>query len=88
MKNLKLNLQILGSVNYLKRIMIKYQRLKAPITLWHLSAVIVSRIQLINIADVDSFSGKLVDVWALGVTLYCMTFNTLPFWDETEFGII
>lgn len=37
--------------------------------------------------DVDSFSGKAVDVWALGVTLYCMCFNRLPFWDETEFGL-
>lgn len=40
------------------------------------------------LAEVESFSGKLVDIWALGVTLYCMTYNLLPFWDETEFGII
>ena len=37
--------------------------------------------------DVDSFSGKAVDVWGLGVTLFCMCFNRLPFWDETEFGL-
>jgi [calcium/calmodulin-dependent protein kinase] kinase len=42
----------------------------------------------INIsADVESFSGKPVDVWALGVTLYCMVYNVLPYWDETEFGL-
>jgi len=28
-----------------------------------------------SIADVSSFSGKAVDVWALGVTLYCMIYN-------------
>ena len=26
-------------------------------------------------------------MWALGVTLYCMIFNKLPFWDETEYGL-
>ena len=36
----------------------------------------------------ESFSGKGADIWALGVTLYCMIFNQLPFWDDTEFGII
>ena len=39
------------------------------------------------IADVESFGGKAVDIWALGVTLYCMIFNQLPYWDETEFGL-
>ena len=38
-------------------------------------------------ADVDEFSGKAVDVWSLGVTLYCMTFNKLPFWDESEYNL-
>jgi serine/threonine protein kinase len=31
--------------------------------------------------DVEENSGKLADVWALGITLYCMIFNQLPFWD-------
>lgn len=29
--------------------------------------------------DVDSFSMKKADIWALGITLYCLTFNTFPF---------
>jgi serine/threonine protein kinase len=40
------------------------------------------------LADVDGFSGKAADVWALGVTLYCMVYNQLPFFDENEYGII
>lgn len=39
-------------------------------------------------ADVDSFSGKAADIWALGVTLYCMIYNCLPFWDENEYAVI
>ena len=66
-------------------------RQRVPTISWLLSAVIV-RIHLIShevyLADVESFSGKAADIWALGVTLYCMIFNKLPFWDETEYGII
>ena len=40
------------------------------------------------LASVDSFSGRALDVWALGVTLYCMIYNNLPFFDENEYGII
>jgi serine/threonine protein kinase len=40
----------------------------------------------------EKFSGMKVDVWALGVTVYCMVFNELPFWDsentENEFSIL
>jgi len=64
---------------------------KEPITLWHLNAVIVRNnviYLLFILADVESFSGKAADIWALGVTLYCMIFNKLPYWDDTEFGVI
>ena len=29
--------------------------------------------------DVTSYSMKKADIWALGVTIYCLTFNKLPF---------
>ena len=38
--------------------------------------------------DITEFEGRPVDVWALGVTFYCMVFNELPFWDETDYGIL
>ena len=41
-------------------------------------------------ADVSEYSGKAADIWALGVTLYSMIFNQLPFWDDSlnEFAIL
>ncbi|XP_028321169.1 calcium/calmodulin-dependent protein kinase kinase 1b isoform X2 [Gouania willdenowi] len=30
----------------------------------------------------QSFSGKAIDVWAMGVTLYCFLYGTCPFYDE------
>jgi hypothetical protein len=68
--------------------MIRSLKQRVPITLWLLNAAIVSLYKLILIADMESFSGKAADIWALGVTLYCMIFNELPYWDETEFGIL
>ena len=42
--------------------------------------------------DVDLFSGRATDMWSLGVTLFCMIFNQLPFWDNdncaNEFSIL
>ena len=38
--------------------------------------------------EVDAFSGKAVDIWALGVTLYAMIYKQLPFWDQNEYAII
>lgn len=42
---------------------------------------------LINLVGVESFSGKAVDIWSLGVTMYCMIYNQLPFWHETDVGL-
>ena len=43
-------------------------------------------------SQIDCHSGKQADMWALGVTLYCLIFNILPFWDadncENEFSIL
>jgi hypothetical protein len=80
------------SVSSLREMMMTLlARQRVPTISWLLSAVIV-RIHLFSyevyLADVESFSGKAADIWALGVTLYCMIFNKLPFWDETEYGII
>ena len=33
------------------------------------------------------FSGKKVDVWALGVTLFALTYNQMPFFAENEFEL-
>jgi serine/threonine protein kinase len=38
--------------------------------------------------DTFSFSGKAIDVWALGVTMFCLLYNRTPFWGETEYQIM
>jgi serine/threonine protein kinase len=38
--------------------------------------------------DMETFSGKQADIWSLGVTLFAMIFNKLPYWDSNEFEII
>lgn len=42
--------------------------------------------------EIEEYSGKQADIWALGITLYCLIFNQLPFWDfdnqENEYTIL
>ncbi|XP_054901255.1 calcium/calmodulin-dependent protein kinase kinase 1b isoform X2 [Poeciliopsis prolifica] len=35
----------------------------------------------------QSFSGKALDVWAMGVTLYCFVFGKCPFYDEYIYSL-
>ena len=34
--------------------------------------------------NIQTYSGCAADIWALGVTLYALTYNTLPFDNENE----
>jgi len=34
--------------------------------------------------DIKEFSGVKADIWALGVTLYAMVYNKMPFWADSE----
>ena len=34
--------------------------------------------------EVTDYSGRAADIWALGITLFAMTFNVLPFDKENE----
>ena len=38
--------------------------------------------------DVDTFSGKAADVWALGVTSFCLLFNKCPFWGQSDYQLM
>lgn len=38
--------------------------------------------------EVLTYSGRMVDVWALGVTLYCMAYGHLPYTGKTEYFIM
>jgi [calcium/calmodulin-dependent protein kinase] kinase len=40
------------------------------------------------VAEIKTFSGKANDIWALGVTLFALIYNDLPFWGETELGVL
>lgn len=36
--------------------------------------------------NIEIYSGKAADIWALGVSFYCILFNQLPFWNEENQG--
>jgi len=38
--------------------------------------------------DITEYSGKAADVWALGVTLYAMLYNKVPFWGDSEYDLM
>lgn len=38
--------------------------------------------------DIKSFDGMAADVWALGVTMYCMASNNLPFSGGNDYLIM
>ena len=37
--------------------------------------------------EIEEYSGKKADIWALGITLYGFTFNMMPFWGKNEIEI-
>ena len=60
----------------------------APISSSHLNVAIVSFSIFNYLAEIKTFSGKANDVWALGVTLFALIYNELPFWADTELGVL
>jgi serine/threonine protein kinase len=38
--------------------------------------------------ELDSYRGKPCDVWALGVTLFSLIFNRVPYLGDTEYNIM
>lgn len=38
--------------------------------------------------DVEKIEGRKADVWALGVTLFCLSFNSVPYDGANEFWIM
>ena len=37
---------------------------------------------------IEQYSAKKADIWALGVTLFGFTFNSMPFWGKNEIEIL
>ena len=35
--------------------------------------------------NINEFNGIVADIWALGVTMFCMVYNKLPYSADTEF---
>ena len=38
--------------------------------------------------DIEEYSGKAADVWALGVTAFALLFNKCPFWGQTDYQLM
>ena len=39
------------------------------------------------VVKVKFYSGRKADIWALGITVYALTYLKLPFWSDTEIEI-
>ena len=38
--------------------------------------------------DIDSWSARAADVWALGVTLFALLYQKCPFWGSTDYQLM